>query len=459
VSDPNLSLATKNASAEASDPAAATEASVRSLVEQTLRDLPESRLEARRTVTRELEFDPTPEELQAIDRLARESIPGPAGEMSLGALVLRVRAERRVSHVLDAPLDGPTITGAARTMAELLHEVGVFSAALQAATGALDKDAARFLREVGETLLPSAELVITASVLAPRLSLFRETAAEGELRAAVPALSDSEAARIAATLRGATGSSDDTSRAALNALALRTIIEDDLAAWAAIRDGSGLESGESIGRRLQQDKIAYLVLAAQLQKRQDLALVAGLQSLAGELRAAKRDLFATYTRLAAVLNGGTDPGDGASASEEHGSGAEIERLLDECRAADAIAEAQRSVRQTTEELFLDALKTKNAPGSTQRRVRRSLGELQRDRRRMRLLLTVAGVLLLGCVAYYGVRFGRIRRRVRARRSADRHPCPPGRIDDVRGDQPVRVGRAGARRPDDLRRAARRRGPR
>jgi len=395
------------APAKSAAAAAAGAEDVQARVERVLRTLPESRIETRRTITRDLDFDPTPEELNAVARLAREAPAGAAGEMSQGALELRVRAERKLSMVLDKPLHGPGIQAAARSVAELHREVVLFDAAMQAAIGALGNIEGRFLREIGETLMPSSDALVTASVLAPRLSLFTETNDANDLRSAVPSLTEDEAVRIAALLHGCEELGNGASRASINALALQTILLDDLAAWDGLQEGDAIESRESVGRRLQQDKTAYLVLAQQLQKRQDLALLAGLQDLARELRDAKKDLFAVYTRLAAVLNGAADPESGREEDPHALDGAgSVERLLADCRAADAIAEAQRSVRQSTEELFLDALKRDSGQGPVAKKPRRRRGNLQRERMRMRFLATIAGILVVGCVGVYGSRIGR-----------------------------------------------------
>jgi len=150
--------------------------------------------------------------------------------------------------------------------------------------------------------------------------------------------------------------------------------------------------------RLARDKTAHHVIAGRLQKQQDTALLANLTEYAESLRRTQQNLFGAYRELKAALNV-TAPG----ASGE----ADLELLLKECAAQDALADSQHASRVTEDELYLDALKGvgKSDTKTRSKPLFAPTYDAKRERTRIRVLSTVAAVLFAACVGVWGSRLG------------------------------------------------------
>jgi hypothetical protein len=366
---------------------------VRDETDQVLAGLPDNKLEARREITRALGIDPSPEELQTIVKVAHEPPPSEIfRELAYTALAVRVLAHRELRELLDARgLDSARLGLAARLIPQLRRIANTLEREIDRNVEMLREQERDYLLRVGDSLIPSIDTLQAAEVLAPRLVEFASECASGDPRRSIPSLSDEEAELIASALRPSGASCGDASRIRLNALALRTVINDDLDAWEGVSD-EGVEveaERQRILERLERDVTAYQVVSERLQQQQDTALVADLRDMADELRRAKQGLFSCYLKVSSVLKAG------ASGTDAPG----VERLLDACAAADVTAEAERGRRVTREELYLDALNDVRKPAAE------PAPELEltdpRTEKLRRTVLTVAAVVAgVLCVLAY-----------------------------------------------------------
>jgi hypothetical protein len=193
-------------------------------------------------------------------------------------------------------------------------------------------------------------------------------------------------------------------RICLNALALRTIMAEDLSDWEthASRGGDASEQRQVLLDRLRLDVTAYQVVSDHIQRQQDAALTADIQALADELRRAKQGLFSNYLKVSSIIKGGG--ADSAAGGTAEGAGTTtiaVGDLLQEAVAADAAAEAQRGKEVTKEKVYLDALnemrKDSSEPAVAPELV---ISDPKRERSRLIILSAAAVVMLAACVSVY-----------------------------------------------------------
>jgi hypothetical protein len=374
---------------------------LREEIDRVLAGLPERRLEARRRITCELGFEPRPEVLQTIVKMAQNDRPGAAREIARRLLAVSVLIDRELKAVFEPRQIEIEILERSRN---LLPELRSLAKREEDAFGrvveALSLSDREFLLPIVEVLTPPYDVLLAAEVLVPRLQQMAECARTGELRAAFPVLTDSEVATLGAAV-GSPGSVPAPSRVLVDATAMRTIIHDDLADWEAqqIFDDEELTESEEHHERLLRDKAAYQVVARRLQEQLDNALVAGLDPFAEEMRQVKRNLFATYLKLSpAIRSDETGWGDDADAqlrlSEEV-----IERVREAEHEAEQEAERVQGSRVVKEELYLNALDSMRKPVEKPRD-QPVVAELRRQRRRTRTLAGVAVILFISVVVVY-----------------------------------------------------------
>lgn len=383
-------------------------------IDLVLRSLPEDPGEARRVVTRELEIEPRPEELEAIAKIAHDPVGvGSVRELACTALALHILAERGVQELFESPAPSAEAIGrSALLMSGLLDTVNTLETEVQGRAGDWQPREREYLLEVVDALLPSAEPLIAGMVIAPRLLELIHAAGHGDLRSAVPSLTDEEAALVTEQVQGR-GGRDGPGRPGINAVALRTVIDDDLASWLRLGDSTEPANPrrEAMLDRLKRDRTAYRFVSRQLQHRQDTALRAGLRDFAEAVRHSQRSLFSTYLELAPVLNrtGKREVEVRDDANGKVDTAENLDRLLRACQLSEAIADSERKSQVSNEELYVKALKKIESGEGDYAEVRNvDPGDAVRERRRLGILSAVAGVLLVACVAVYGGRIGRDR---------------------------------------------------
>lgn len=306
-------------------------------LDAVLRAMPDSLLEARRLITRDLGFDPSPEQLQTLLRMALDS-PLSADQQQLAKEFVRVRIradssirelfgtrQLRGQRVLEIAEGLPALLGQARECEDRLR-------GLLAHDGGPAAEARDFLLQVGDSMSPPREQLLAGLVLAPRLARFSAATSPDELRRQVPGLEESEAFMVMAGLSEADATVGGPSRVGADALALRTLLEEELDRW---------EEGESAEReprlcRLRRLQVAFRVIATRLQRQGAAAVSAGLDDTAEELRRIGRTLYAQRLRLSHVLHEGT-----GDAVEQAFADEQARDAVDEIAFAAALADMHR----------------------------------------------------------------------------------------------------------------------
>jgi hypothetical protein len=384
---------------------------LRTQIDLVLRSVPDNRLEARRIVTRELGIEPQPKELEAIVRMAHDPLSrGSLREPSCTALALRILAERSVRELMEP--NNPSVENiarAAKLMSGLLETVNTWEEELHHKSETLADTERDFLLEVADALLPDAESLIAGTILAPRLLAIISAAEQGDPRAAVSTLTDEEVGLIFATF-GRNGSPIECGgTAGVSAATLRTVIEDDVIAWRQLEaeEPKGPEATaerREMLHRLRKERTAYRFVTRLLQKRQEAALGAGLEDFSDQLLSIQRNLFAAYLELIPILNAQGVPADPQTATDEKEAAQQLDRLLRESARLDTVADATRSGRVTAEEACLDALKKLDEPETAVVSDESAGRDPRKERKRLKVMLGIASVLLLACLFVYGSMF-------------------------------------------------------
>jgi len=165
-----------------------------------------------------------------------------------------------------------------------------------------------YLLHIGEVLRCPDDAIRVAMLLAPRLAQLLKLASADDPPAGACGLSEHELELVRHVAREPGEPGPQSSRICINALAVRSVMEDDL------RTGAAME-------RLQADKTACQFVSERLQQQQDRALVAGLTGFADEMREIARSLFAVNLKLLNVLRDGATPRRGGDCDR---SGVEVE---------------------------------------------------------------------------------------------------------------------------------------
>jgi hypothetical protein len=342
-------------------------------VDDVLAEMPESRLEARRVITREWGLDPTPDELQTIVKVAHDPSAqrGVQRELARAALAARVFVDRELRRLLECmPLDAAGIRETAETLPELSKAVEV-----------LDDQ----LRSIGETAAPAAE-------------------GEDEIRSVLPCLADSQVTMLASVASPEPepdrepARSSGPSRLCVDAAVLSAVIRSDLALLNQEGEADAFVEPQELLERMTRDKVAYHVVAGRLKQQQDTALLARLTDYAESLGTAQHNLVAAYQEMTAALSAAAPEPTGGIVND-------LVHLLEESAAQDALADSQWSQRVTPEELYVDALKGVRPPQVTASPVFAPTYDPKRERLRIRVLSLIAAVLFAGCLGVWATRLG------------------------------------------------------
>lgn len=356
-------------------------------VDDVLADVPQSLLEARRVLTRELEFEPRPEELQLIVKIAGfMSTSMACFEMPRQMLALRVLAEREWNRFSGSRhLEPAELSEVTETMASLLeaYERAVEDFTVDSdAFATLEPEEKSYLSHVRDALAIPVERLQSVSILAPRLELMAKQVASGNITETFPSLTEREVEMFNQAVHLEQESDATVGRVCLDAVALRTIYEEFCDVW----DRSGyLDDAElieqlqrEIREQLTQAETAYRVLGEKMQRQQDEAISASLEEFAEEIRDSKSRLFEAYVESRPLLREpqAVEVGDGARSLEE---------TLQE---VDQVEQAVGKMK-TRDEIYLDALTNMRNSRAAERDQRLHPLERAKHRRRRRMLLMVA----------------------------------------------------------------------
>jgi len=282
----------------------------RTEVDAVLADVPSSLLEARRLITREMQFEPRPEELQAIVRIAAfTSTSVFCYEFPRQVLSMRVVAERELGDYWSARrLSAEKLAHAGALIEELLEaseQAQVDLAADAESMANLSAEERSFLQYVGEVMALPQERLQAAAVLVPRLEFVAKLVTTGNISEMLPGLDDHEIEMFNEAVHLEDGDQQGPARVCLEAVALRTIFSEYLSVWerSGYLDDAELidQLQQSIRGQLREAEIAYRVVNERLQVQQDEAIAASLESFAKDVRSAKSKLFETYVKTQPLL--------------------------------------------------------------------------------------------------------------------------------------------------------------
>lgn len=344
------------------------------------RDLPPKKLDAKRFLADKAGFEPAAEVLQAACGIADGTIPAESAARVRDLLALRYAVDIELAALFVPPRP------AAATLERTIDLAPRLLDLRDRAAVALEQES-DVVRRYGRPLLPDRDELVTAVVLAPRLLVSACAGGPGELLADAPSLTPSEAGLFFRVAAGEPG----VSRVCLDAVLLRTRLQDDRTAW----ESGG---GAHLADRLDADRIAYHVVSARLQDDQDAALKARMEELAATIRDVQRSLFAEYRRVLPAIRGAASPAasDDAEVDAEAVAAAQAE-LIAKCAEAERAAEEIAKSRVSKEEVYLDALQGVSTPSAAPE-IRPDQKDLRRERARRRLLLGIAGLCAVIAVA-------------------------------------------------------------
>jgi hypothetical protein len=381
-------------------------------VDCILPEIPDNRLEARRVITREWAIDPTPDELQAIVRVAHD----PAGggglprELARATLAARIFVNRAVRKLLEPDaLDAERVREVAQTLPSVVRGIDALEEQLCSIGAIVTPDQRDFLKYVADLLTPSRDLLVAAAVLAPYLEKLATATGPTDLHSAFPSLTEDEVGLLAFALvpsagveaNPATGS--NAGWLGVEAVILTAVLREDLALLARETDMESASPAdvEELTPQMERDRTAYRVVSGRLQSRQSEATLAGLKDYADRLRDVERKLSVAERKLALALDAQA-PDTVDDSTRPSAQAADLELLLQESAAQDALADAEWTNRITEEELYLDALdnKTEASRGGARKQVFVSTYDVKRERLRIRVLSAIAVVVFVGCVAVW-----------------------------------------------------------
>ncbi len=364
--------------------------STRSEVDAILSSVPSSLLEARRLITREMQFEPRPEELQAIVKIAGfTSTSVFCYEFPRQMLSLRVMAERELGdHWNERRLSPDKLARATAVIEELL------AASEQARTDLrtnpevmtlLNDEERKFLGYVMDVMALPKDRLQAAAVLVPRLEFIAKLTTSGNVSETFPGLDNHEiemfnqAVHLGADKEG-------PARVYLEAVALRTIFNEYLAVWERsgyLEDAELIEQlQDSVREQLAEAQTAYRIVSERLEKQLSDAMAANLEEFAVDIHSAKGKLFDTYVKAQPLMR---EP-----RAVEFDADVETRTLSETLADAEVADEDAASQKQRKEELYLNALTSLRSDRAAGRDLRMHPLEIRKRRiRRKRWILAMA----------------------------------------------------------------------
>jgi hypothetical protein len=369
-------------------------AHIRKVLDGVLAGAPETMLELKRRLARELTIDPKPQVLQALSALRQ--ISDPKGRaIGSRAAILHLAVEASVFELWDSADTTPEILDRVALIPPL---IALAASAEQAFDDAIDRvdpeERATIGRMHGALRLPE-EPLLAAVVVVPELRRLSMAARSGTLSEAAPSLTSDERDAIAST--GVQDGSDAmrANRVFVDAIALRTLMERDLAQFQALPprvagDEAAAKTRRDLSRRLESLRVAHGVVSDRLDAWRS-EHFARARSSDGRLDRARRSLFAAYVNLSKALAG--------HLAEEFEGGVR-ERILEAEQAAAAID----ALQLTTRGLMQVAAAGVEQSAETTTVLPPDMQDLVRERRRRNVLAGIAAALvpvaLTANIAFY-----------------------------------------------------------
>ena len=324
-------------------------------VDDVLANVPSSLLEARRMITREMQFEPRAEELQAIVKIANfTSTSVVCYELPRQLLVLRLLVERELGgHWSERRLCAEKLAHAAVLIEELLAATEQTQSDLSADAESMafvsDEERA-FLHYVRDVMALPKDKLHAAAVLIPRLEFIAKQVTNGNVEI-FPGLNDHEIEMFNQAVHLEDEDQQGPARVCLEAVALRTIFAEYLSVWERcgfLEDAELIEQlQQSIREQLREAETAYRVVTKRLQVQQDEAIAASLEEFAKEIRTAKSKLFEAYIQTQPLLR--------QPQAVEFGPEGETRSLAQTLAEAEVADERAGAQKERSEELYHNAL--------------------------------------------------------------------------------------------------------
>lgn len=367
---------------------------IRSVLDGVLSGAPETMLDLRRRLARELTIDPKPQVLQALAAL--REISDPKGRaIGSRAAILHLAVEASVFELWDAEDATPELLH--RGVALIPPLIALASSVEQAFDGAIETVDHPLRDTIGKlhaSLRLPEEPLLAAVVVVPEVTRLAAEARNGTLATAAPSLTSEERDAIAATIAQGLGAATRGDRVFVEAIALRTLMERDTARFLALPpavagDVAAAQARRELSRRLESERLAHGVVSSRLDAVRS-EHFARTQRSDARLDRARRSLFAAYIALSKTLAG--HPADLAGSIRE--------QILE----AEHAAEVVDAEKRATQGLMREATAGVGQATATRIELPPDMEDLLRERRRRKVLVAVAATLvpvaLTANIAFY-----------------------------------------------------------
>ena len=343
---------------------------------------PETMLDVKRQLARELGFEPTPQALQGVSAL-REIKDLKGREIGTRSLILHLAVAWSSQETWHAEETEPSRL---RRAVSSIPLVLALSESVEKAFDATIEKVNRLERDAVGRLHASLHVpdkhFFAALVVIPEVARLAEAAGHGTLAEAAPSLTSEERAAIAAASASGPSDAPRPDRVLVDAIALRTLIERDLAAFEALAasedDAAAAGTRRDVRRRLQSQRMAHEIVSERIEATRS-ERFARTRAADRAIDHARRRLFAAYLAASTALAG--QPEDAEDDLRA--------RILEAEREAAAI-DADHAART---ELLADATARAAASARVEPQHSPDLRTLERERRRTRVLVGIAATLL------------------------------------------------------------------
>lgn len=365
-----------------------------------------SRLELKRSVQEKAGFDPTPEQLQLLAEVAKVADPT-ARDLCLKTLSTHLVTGQVLDEYSAArQLDPTQIHGRLELLPVLAATSRKVEGEFQKQIDSIDRRHRDEARRLLAKLERPEEPLQAAMILGPELERLARAVAQATLAEVAPSIGEDEAGLIREAC-AAGANVDESLRARVDGVAMRTLIERDLEAWQrqpipGENDTDALQQRMAAFDVLVRDKAAYRVASQRLNAARARSF-AGARVGAEEIRRTQQRLFTAYRALNRVINAGpmhSEPIDTGEGQDQDGQAAA--RLHQQVLEAERAAAEVDAEKQAKQDLVRDAVSGAESKGEAKPDVPPSQRDLQRERKRRKVLIGIAVTLLPISVAVNGL---------------------------------------------------------
>ena len=242
---------------------------IRSVLDGILSGSPATMLDLKRRIAQELAIDPKPEALQALSAI--RDISDPRGrELGSRAALVHLALDASLREVWDADETDPaTLRRGLDLIPDLLALTAKAEAAFVQAIGTVDRVERQTISRLHASLRLPEQPLLAALVVVPEIERLAQAARSGSLGEVAPGLAPEEVNAIVAVSRVVPAGAARPDRAYVDAIALRVVIERDVAAWRSLppedgADEAGTAARRQLRSRLEAERTAHQVVSPRL---------------------------------------------------------------------------------------------------------------------------------------------------------------------------------------------------